>query len=560
MCSARTSTAAKAVGVVVVGLLAFRGIRLFFQNDVVISVSELVRLPPCGAGGGGGASAGAASSGPFPVQGKIEVETCVVRSYRFLLKLTAHVRDGAVAGGQVSDNSFSGKIGSKSGRHTARNRVQPTATGGTLSFVRSNSLTNSASASGAATTASSPSAFSRKNNPMLVLEEVHPMVDGYELDTTGQILFTPACISDEILLRYSTSVVPRARPASPVSSTASPTIKEDERVTQPCSISPATDFANNVSIRSCYLQADEMTSNGQRLSFTVDFREAVQGAKVVIRLPNRRCRLLRVHTGGLGRALQPVRAKPHHIVWDIGSVDANTYKHVEDAKTGRDSAAAAMEATREGKLVQQITASAGASAPFLLSSSFYLVFVQEAEDYDHTGESSSEDDDLNSEAAGDYDGGAGEDNSSFGVGGRRSTATSGKASRASDVASASVRSAGGKQSARAQRRAEERASKKRQKKGGKASGQLGSEASMMAARGVSTKGPSVELTYSMVGLVSGTAVRKLQVVRDAPNWVPRSPFDRYVLRLLLPGLASLKLNKFAHYTTWVVQPVVITQI
>lgn len=75
--------------------------------------------------------------------------------------------------------------------------------------------------------------------------------------------------------------------------------------------------------------------------------------------------------------------------------------------------------------------------------------------------------------------------------------------------------------------------------------------------------PKVELTYHLSSLASGAVVRKLQIVEQKDNWLPRTLLDHIALKRVIHSIRKSpksKVNRFAHYTTWVVQPVVVRVI
>lgn len=476
---------------VTLGYIAYHGTRSFLRNEITVNITEVVHLPP--------SERALELEGRTSLQGEIQCETYLMRSYRFFMRLSATMTSGFCAHPPAT---------------RPRNRVmQATETTGSFREKK------------------------QKEPPAIFVDHVSGMVDQWELVPSGKVCFTPACIGDELLLGYEGCV--------------------------------QSGYCVSATIRNCYLQADE-TPGLKRLSFELVVYDVIHGAKVRIALSNRYCDIVAIHTGGVGSIQQPNAQKQHHIVWDIGTVDEMTWMKVKSPADGvmpegrlarrgftDDDLASALENSEGTGTVLNSTYSPGVTGgrgekgeaddygdasegvlgrcrgsglpegTQLLVVNFILLF----EDPDGLeGDYISSDSDL----------GEGEED----LGEEDEAKRRRGARRASGLGSTVSRKAA---------KREERARKKAAK-------QLNYNSSVSEGRGVSTRIPSIEFTYSVVGLASGVTVRKLQTVSERPNWIPCSLVDRWFLRWMVPCIHELRLEKFANYTTWFLQPVLVASL
>lgn len=590
---------ARISGAAVVCLLAYRGVQLYFKNNITVYVTEVVHLP-----------AVAGSSHPQPqrrrqlsarlepgasltVEGKVEFETCVMNSYRLMLKLAGHVRSSMFDATKLSSTS------PRSARHRVLS-IQASYGNGKPDDSFTSFAGNFGLASSASNCGGGPGSSGRRHGPSLVITSVDPRVDAYEADASGAITFTPACVDEGLLCKYTCVVAAqsseddaagggKSSTTTAASSSSSPGLAASPTAITPSPL-PAGDVGlGNIYVRSCFLDSDGDTAYCQRLSMEVEFIRPVFGARVLIRLPSRHCRLHHSHTGGVGSVTQLLH-QPRKCVWDIGAVTAEMCAAdadpsgtlALDASTSASTAAAAADRLMPGAVVPAAPSPAAAKSCARLE----LVFEQappglafgEDEDEARGGSVSGSDDGESDDDTDDED----EDRFSSAVGnssafsaqwrrlqpgsGRSSgsaskqrASSSGRRPSTSASAAAGCGQKGGPGGSHAAtgraRKREERA-----RKAGEKAARIrdGGSGSTRVASGDDV--PSVELVYSVSQLLSGTSVKKLQVVEERPNWVPRSVLDRIVLRRVVPGLEQLKLKKFAHYTTWFVIPVTVSQL
>ncbi|KAH9589086.1 hypothetical protein LSM04_001895 [Trypanosoma melophagium] len=505
---------------VAIGYVAYRGMRSFFRNEITLGLTEVVHLLP---------SEGTVEmDGGTQLYGEIQCETYLMRSYRFLMKLSANVK-----GGTITPNT----------KVRSRNRVMHATENGSYK-----NLTNSIGSK------------KRDGSPTIVVNKLNPMVDGWELVGSGNLCFTPACIGDELLLCYEGNVKAGSLPSAVV--------------------------------RNCYLHPDD-TPGLKRLVFDLVVYDVVHAVRISVKLPNHYCDVVAVHTSGVGRVEQPNPRKPHHLVWEIGTVDETTWKGVSslgpgvlpEARLARrgftddDLAAAALRNNKDMEdraalanthLLSEFTDprfedsvdyegkrrrssnddynvgtgmddnESNSSMPFrrehsglpegthLLIANFILVFEEpDGVEYDYVSSDSDEDN----------------------VEDEHNTVHEVQSSkRRKDKREMSPASRG---STKRSAKREERARKKEQLR------QRSADAILTAGRGVSTHMPEIEFSYSVAGLASGMTIRRLQTVSERPNWVPRSLLDFWLLRWMIPGIHKRRLGKYAHYTTWFIQPVVV---
>ncbi|KEG15166.1 hypothetical protein DQ04_00161060 [Trypanosoma grayi] len=500
-----TRSLAKITAAVAMGYVAYRGMRSFLRNEITVSITEVVHLPP--------SDKMLEVDEQATLVGEIQCEAYLMHSYRFQMKLAANIKGGSLQ---------------PSSTPRLRHRVMHMAENGKYRNVV-------------------PYSGSKKREgfPSILVDDVNCMVDYWELAMNGGIFFTPACIGDELLLRY------------------------EGPVKEGCTL--------NTAVRNCYIQTDG-TPGLKRLSFDLVVYDVVHAVKVHIELPNRYCEVVAIHTGGVGRIHQPNPHKPHHFDWEVNTVDETTWKGVKElgpdvlpearlARRGftdedltaamerggrkgndpgsmannyplRDVAELRLEEKGEDFEEDDCSDAAGGmlyhrersglpDGKRLLDAHFILIFEEpDGVEYDYA----SSDSDLPD----DEDEG---DNSNNNNNGRTTRKKSGRSASHAD----------GKSSKKSLKR-EERARRKQLQR-------RSVDSILTAGLGVSTRVPSVELSYSVVGLASGVTVRKLQTVSDRPNWAPRSLLDTCLLRWLVPGILQRRLGKYAHYTTWFVQPV-----
>ncbi|KAK7196790.1 hypothetical protein NESM_000619100 [Novymonas esmeraldas] len=535
------SLAAKVSGAALVCALVYRGVRLYFKNDITVYVTEVVHLPTTAVQQQQQQRQRRRQPQPqqtpgfsVSIEGTVEVETCVMNSYRFLLKLAGHVRSSLVDTGRAATTKSP-----SSSRNRVLSMQASNASVDDASFISCNHNNNSSSSG-------------RRGGPSLLITAVDPIVDAYETDATGALAFTPACVGEGVLCRY-TCVASSGVSGDAADGSGS---RSDSSAASPVPSTPLPSGPTgigNVYVCSCFLESDGETAYCQRLTVEVEFIRPVFGARVVVRLPSRHCRLQRSNAGGVGSVAQLLH-QPRKCVWDIGTVS-------EDMCAVWGGGSGASTAVDDGDLVD--SAMPGATVPPSASSAvksrarLELVYEQappgftfgEADEAAAGSSDSSDDDDD------------GDSLSRFGG----SNSGSGRASHPRSRLSTRARSRSGSQrrmgsvgaaaaptttTSRARKR-EERATRAR-------------ERAERVSRGVRVASgddaPTVELVFSVNQLLSGTSVKKLQVVEERPNWEPRSRLDHVVLRRVVPGLERLKLKKYAHYTTWFVQPVEVSQL
>lgn len=624
-------TAAQVGGGIAAAALIYHGLCLYFQNDITLSFTELVHLPPAVVTAGGNRHQ--ADPSTITIRGKIEVDVRVMRSYRFLLRLTGIVKNEeptAVVGVACSmpgsfrlasspteggDRDAGAAAGFGGSAALSRHRVMSSFSRGALetnamsSFVRDDSMSFDRS--------SSRRQVWSGNQPSILVDSTNEMVDVCGIDISGHICFTPACVMDETLLTYVAAPAPALLSSLSLQSSSaffqgmgSEVFTEQQLLQQQqkpnaavlsAALTGGPDGCGNVTVRSCYLQADELARNGMKLSLEVEVASPVHDLQLLIRLPHRRCRFLRADTGGVGSVRQPMKAKrPHRLVWDIGTVEKprsgearaaqegrKTSKHrskrgkdagldSEDgskatggADGGKDAHATASEDDAAPPTAKEVRGGDAVFDPMLgfrlLVARCTVVFEQPADLFlDEDDDNSSSDDnggdgngsgnDEAEEEAGGYgDGdGGGDGNDQPALGSSRGTG-----SRRGPSLPSRVRPSGAASAPNHSYKAARRAAKRRQRGEEKRKRR---EEAVLAGRGSRVKFPSVEITYSTSGLASGTSVKKLQVLSDRPNWEARSVLDRWVLRRVVFGLEKLKLRRFANYTTWFVQPVPVTAL
>lgn len=492
-----------------------RAVRLFLRNDVTISITELVRLPPSGTGSSS-TTTNTRHYSPrrrddVQVIGKVEVETSLLHSYRFLLRLSANLN---FDDGEFESCDESGLTASE----LQQQRMQP---------PRSRRVMRGAEAS-----------VSRTRGPALYLSNISPMVDLYEVEATSHLCFTPACISDELLLRYRASASASAAGSAPSGPDHGDDASAATGTAEAMQVALRGQYLSNVVAHSCYLQPDDTTANGRRLSFNLEVNHAVHGLKVILKLPNAQCYMLKAYTGGIGRIVQMDPSRPHHYVWDIGSFDESQRPAPPSGEEGvspaRQAYGGSVDDDAGGNAIARAAAAAaknGRSQTSLLNCHFYLIYREQPNSGGYGGEE--DEDEVDSDVEMD----------AYSRPRRSQKRASSERRTAASPSGTSAKKA--KRDERAARKAAQRARQ--------------AQDPAFAAQGVSTKMPTAEITYSTTGLASGVTIRKLQVLEDRPNWEPASVLDKVLLQYV-PGMANRRLRRFAHYTTWFVQPIVISQI
>jgi hypothetical protein len=536
------SLIAKATGVAAVCLLAYNGFQLYSKNNITIYVTEVVHLPETMAVRRSHRRRTPADPGlPLTIEGKVEMETCLMNSYRFLLKLVGHVRTA------FPDSGKSTAMSPRSARH----RVLSLQTSSSYNTFRDDDSVSNASVTGKG-----------KHGPSLLITAVDPVVDAFEAESSGLLTFTPACIGEGLLCRYtctagtaeeksngapqdvcgSASGYERGNSAS-TSTLASPA---------PYSVLPGGDNGlGSLYVRSCFLESDGETAYCQRLTMEIEFIRPVLGVRVVVRLPSKHCRLQRSSTGGIGTVTQLLH-QPRKFVWDIGEVtEAMCAVPPEDALTG---GAAAVEEMMPGAFVQASDTSCARLELVFEQPPPGISFGEEEDAYPDDESDDDDDEDENrfgSSVSSAKTGSSKRHTRSVSESRRRSGGNSG-VSPTSAAAAAAAGSTG------RSRKREERARKAAEKAARILEGRSGADGHARSA--VGDDAPTVEIVFSVNQLLSGTAVKKLQVLQESPNWTPRSRLDHLVLRRLLPSLEKMKLKKLAHYTTWFVQPVAVSRL
>lgn len=520
------SLVAKVCGAVALGFLAYRGVQLYFKNDITIYITEVVHLPPAAVQHDRKPSPRGNANLSLTIEGTVEMETCVMNSYRFLLKLAGHVRSSLFNAERVPTSP-------RSSRHRVLSLQASNAPADDIFFTHLSSNYGLSSSSN-----NHGSGGSQRHGPSLVITAVDPIVDAYEADATGALAFTPACVGDSVLCRFTC-----VASISTVEGTGSTPVRSR---TVPSSLSPLPSGdagLGNIVVRRCIFESDGETAYCQRLTMELEFVRPVFGARVLIRLPSRHCRLHHSHTGGVGSVTQLLH-QPRKCVWDIGAVS----EEMCTLSSGGTATSGTLEGVSDDDLMPGavIPAAPWSSAAKSLAT-LELVFERAppalsfGEDDEEAKATDSDDDN---------------DNLFSSVGGglshtrRRQSVSSRSSSSARRALTAAAITTG-----RASKR-EERGRKASEKAARIREG--GSSTSMRGAGGDGV--PTVELVFSVNQLLSGTSVKKLQVVEERPNWKPRSRLDRLLLRRVVPGLEKLKLKKYAHYTTWFVQPVAVSHL
>nr|CCC94353.1 conserved hypothetical protein [Trypanosoma congolense IL3000] len=230
-----------------IGYVAYRGVLRFMQNNITLTITEMVRLPVSASQGG--------SDDSTTLCGEIQCETYLTRSYRLSMKLSANIKGGSL----------------------------------TLpSSGRSHHRVVQAADNGICPSLIPPSASKWKEGlPDIVVDDVNPMVDYWELLSYGNVCFTPPCISDEYLLRYEGAIKP--------------------------------EFSPIAFIENCFTQPDDIPGR-KSLLFDLVVCDVVHTVSVYIELPNRQCQVVSIDHSRLGNISQPNRNKPHHVRWDIPSI------------------------------------------------------------------------------------------------------------------------------------------------------------------------------------------------------------------------------------------------
>ncbi|CCW61261.1 unnamed protein product [Phytomonas sp. EM1] len=581
----------KASGAVAAALLAYQGFCLYRRNNITIRITELVKLPPQGRIGRDLGCIDFIHNDPtIEVKGSIEVETYLMRSYRFLLKLSAQLNETTIGGNSCNYGGGGDDSGCK---RSIRRRVLSFATAYNNTNIntpdnvpRMDNLSSSNShlstikpQHNSLTTESYRKAnihsFSRSHprpkGPMIQLEYVNEMVDLNEMLVNENICFTPACLSEEILIKYTTmissSYLLDSRPA--LSSVASDSVEPFN------ALSTSPPCLSNLVIQNSFLKPDK--PGCQCISFDLTALQPLHELRLLVRLPNRYCRLVRSNTGGIGRVvLAEGSAKPHLLIWEIGSVDAHIHNNVKKgskvAKAHEDGALSpAMLSAVGGDNAHSLSSFAFLSVHFelvyrQLEESEYGYYDSERREDSDSNIDSDDNDFLSSGASGTSD----EDPNKTDLMGRQIDATEEYFINKRGVENKNNKQRGSRkssfvkkthpsctpsppnQSDKARRRQALALKKKRER-------QLRRAMPASSGLGVHKNQPTLEVTYSVTGLASGVNVRRLQVLDEKINWTPRSVIDRMLLRYILPDLQTLKLNKFAHYTTWFVQPIILTE-
>ncbi|CCW69150.1 unnamed protein product [Phytomonas sp. Hart1] len=332
--------AVKASSAVVAAFLAYQTFCLYRRNNITVRITELVRLPPQGRIDGNPNGADFIHNNPtIELKGSIEVETYLMRSYRFLLKLSAQLNGatlgcGTYNGGDenVCKRSIQRRVLSfaTAYNNTNINTANDMVNMGNLSI--SNSLISQSYNKGSVYSSSRTSA--KPKGPMIEIKYVNEMVDQNEVLVNENICFTPACLSEEILMKYtmtiSSAYLLNSQPA--LSSTAGDTT--DPFNTK--SMSPQS--FSNLLIQNAFLRPGN--PGNYCISFDLMVFQPLHELRLLIRLPNHHCRLVRSDTGGIGRVtFAEGKTKPHLLIWEIGGVDAHIHnddKKVSNVEKGCD--------------------------------------------------------------------------------------------------------------------------------------------------------------------------------------------------------------------------------
>lgn len=73
------------------------------------------------------------------------------------------------------------------------------------------------------------------------------------------------------------------------------------------------------------------------------------------------------------------------------------------------------------------------------------------------------------------------------------------------------------------------------------------------------KVPSLRFTYRTASVASGLSIKQLKVLSERDNWEPTNMLEYYMGRVLFRGLSYQPLIKLENKTTWVIQPVTVTE-
>lgn len=530
------SLVAKVCGAVAVGFLAYRGVQLYFKNDITIYITEVVHLPPAAVQRDRKLSPRSNANLSVTIEGTVEMETCVMNSYRFLLKLAGHVRSSLF-------DAESAPTSPRSSRHRVLSLQASNAPSYDSLFTHLSSNYGLSASSN-----NHGSGGSQRHGPSLVITAVDPIVDAYEADATGALAFTPACVGDSVLCRFTcVASIGTAEGASsaPVRSRGVPSSRSSPSSMVSSPLPSGDTGLGNIVVRRCIFESDGETAYCQRLTVELELVRPVFGARVLIRLPNRHCRLHHSHTGGVGSVTQLLH-QPRMCVWDIGAVSEEMCTLSSDGTaTSGTSEGVSDDDLMPGAVIPAAPWSSAAKSLATLELVFEqappaLSFGEDDEEAEATD--SGDDNDNRFSSTGNAGGGLTHSQRRQSVSSRSSSTRRALTVAASTTGRASKREERG-------RKASEKAARIREG---------GSSTSMRAAGGEGV--PAVELVFSVNQLLSGTSVKKLQVVEERPNWTPRSRLDRLLFRRVVPGLEKLKLKKYAHYTTWFVQPVAVSQL
>ncbi|GET87800.1 hypothetical protein, conserved [Leishmania tarentolae] len=529
------SLVVKVCGAVTACFLAYRGTQLYFKNDITIYITEVVHLPPAAEQRDWKLSPQSNANVSLTIEGTVEMETCVMNSYRFLLKLAGHVQSSLFDAqrAQTSPRSSRYRVLSLQASNTASDDSFVTQLSGNYGLTRSSNHGSSGS---------------QRHGPSLIITDVDPIVDAYEADATGALAFTPACVGDSVLCRFTcvTSIgLAEGAGRTPVRSRRASSFLSPPSSGVSSPLPSGDSGLGSIVVRRCTFESDGEKAYCQRLTLELEFIRPVFDARVLIRLPSRHCRLHRSHTGGVGSVTQLLH-QPRKCVWDIGAVSEEmcTLSHDGTATSGRTE-----ELSEDNLIPDALIPAAPWSSVAKSLATLELVFQQAPPAFsfgedDEEAEATDSDDDMDNRFSSTGNAGGGPSHS------RRqpSVSSRGSSTRRALTAVASTTSRASKREERG-RKAREKAARIRESS---------SRTSMRASSGESV--PTVELMFSVNQLLSGTSVKKLQVVEVRPNWAPRSRLDHLVLRRVIPGLTTLKLKKYAYYTTWFVQPVAVSQL
>ncbi|AIN97268.1 hypothetical protein LPMP_180870 [Leishmania panamensis] len=537
------SLAAKVSTAVVVSLLTYRGVQLYFKNDITIYITEVVHLPTAAVQRGRQSSPKSDENLSVIIEGTVEMETCVMNSYRLLLKLAGHVRS-SLFDANLNSTSLC------SSRHRVLSVHASNATVDDFSFTRlSDNYGLSASSS------HHSSGGTQRHGPSLVITNVDPIVDAYEADATGALVFTPACVGDGVLCRFTcvTSIGATEDAGSAPGRSGNFSSSLTPASSTVLSPQPSGNIGlGNIFVRSCFLGSDGEVAYGQRLTIELEFIRPVFGARVLIRLPSRHCRLHHSHTGGVGSVTQLLH-QPRKCVWDIGAVSEEMCAL---SCNGTATLGSAEEVMEDNLVRSAVIPAASLSSVAKSLARLELVFeelppaLSFGEDGEE-GEATDSADDNDSQFSSTSNAGSGVTHTP-----RRQSANARFISTQRCVSSTRrALTPMGNTTSRACKREE------RRRKANEKAARIQEGGNSISTRATGDEGvPTVEVVYSVNHLLSGTSVKKLQIVEERPNWTPQSRLDHLLIRRLVPGLEKLKLKKYAHYATWFVQPVVVSRL